>query len=80
MAGDFWYEGALIGTLGGLAGAVLSSIVVTVVAALNSWTAYLNPSWIAFGPLLGLSVGLLASLYPALRASAIHPAIAVRSD
>lgn len=80
VAGVFWFEGALIGTLGGLAGAVLSSIVVTVVAALNSWTAYLNPAWITFGPLLGLSVGLLASLYPALRASAIHPAIAVRSD
>lgn len=80
VAGVFWFEGALVGALGGLAGAALSSIVVTVVAMLNSWTAYLNPVWIAAGPLLGLSVGVLASLYPALRASAVHPAIAVRSD
>ena len=52
----------------------------TAVAIINGWTAYLDPTWIAMGPILGLTVGIIASAYPALRASSIHPAIAVRSD
>ncbi len=80
VASVFWFEGALIGALGGFAGATLSAITVTAVAIINGWTAYLDPTWIAMGPILGLTVGIIASAYPALRASSIHPAIAVRSD
>ena len=80
VAGVFWVEGALIGALGGLAGAAVAFIAVDVVAILNQWTAHLNPVWIAIGPGLGMMVGILASAYPALRAAAIQPAIAVRSD
>ncbi|MGO1594907.1 MAG: ABC transporter permease, partial [Ancrocorticia sp.] len=79
-AGVFLFEGGLIGALGGLAGAALASIVITVVAAINSWSAYLNVGWIALGPVLGMVVGLAASAYPAMRAATIQPAIAVRSD
>ncbi len=80
VAGVFWCEGALIGALGGLAGAALAAIMVTAIAAVNGWTAYLNPLWISLGPVLGMTVGLVASAYPAMRAATIHPAIAVRSD
>ena len=79
VAGVFWFEGGLVGALGGLAGAGISTLTVMVIALLNDWTAHLNPAWVALGPLLGLAVGLGASLYPALRAAAVHPAIAVRS-
>lgn len=80
VAGVFWVEGALIGALGVLAGAAVAFIAVDVVAILNQWTAHLNPVWIAIGTGLGMMVGILASAYPALRAAAIQPAIAVRSD
>ncbi|MFT0847272.1 ABC transporter permease [Actinomycetaceae bacterium L2_0104] len=80
VAGVFWCEGALIGALGGLAGAALAAITITAIAALNGWTAYLSPMWIGLGPVLGMTVGLVASAYPAMRAATIHPAIAVRSD
>ena len=79
VAGVFWFEGGLVGALGGLVGAGISTLTVMVIALLNDWTALLNPAWVALGPLLGLVVGLGASLYPALRAAAVHPAIAVRS-
>ncbi|WP_160149019.1 hypothetical protein [Arcanobacterium ihumii] len=42
--------------------------------------AYLSFGWIALGPVLGAAVGIITSAYPAVRASAIYPAIAVRSD
>lgn len=56
VASVFWFEGALIGALGGFAGATLSAITVTAVAIINGWTAYLDPTWIAMGPILGLTV------------------------
>lgn len=80
VGGVFLCEGGLIGALGGLAGAALASVVITVVAAVNDWSAYLKPGWIALGPVLGMVVGLVASAYPAMRAATIQPAIAVRSD
>lgn len=80
VAAAFWCEGALTGALGGLAGSSVAAIVMVAVAWLSGWTAHLNLLWIALGPLLGLAVGLVASAYPAFRASGIHPAIAVRAD
>ena len=80
VAAVFWCEGALTGALGGLAGSSVAAIVMVGVAWLNEWTAHLSPLWIALGPLLGLAVGLVASAYPAFRASGVHPAIAVRAD
>ncbi|WP_124054569.1 ABC transporter permease [Arcanobacterium ihumii] len=80
VAAVFWIEGALTGALGGLIGSAVSACIMVLVAAISDWTAHLNPRWIALGPLLGAGVGIIASAYPAIRASAIHPAIAVRSD
>ncbi|MFT3942443.1 MAG: ABC transporter permease [Ancrocorticia sp.] len=80
VAAAFWCEGALTGALGGLAGSAVAAIVMVGVAWLSGWTAHLGPFWIGLGPLLGLAVGLVASAYPAFRASGIHPAIAVRAD
>lgn len=80
VAGVFLTEGALIGLLGGLVGAAVAAAAVVVTSAANGWTAVLVPEWIAAGPLIGTAVGLLASAYPALRASTIQPALAVRSE
>ncbi len=80
VAGVIWIEGALIGTLGGLTGSALAIIAIDAVAFLNHWTAYITFVYIISGPILGMTVGIVASLYPALRAAAIQPAIAVRSE
>jgi putative ABC transport system permease protein len=80
VAGVFLVEGALIGVLGGLAGAALSSVAVVAAAAFNGWTAELSPFLVCVGPLFGVLVGLMASLYPSLRAAAVSPALAVRAD
>lgn len=80
VASVFWIEGALTGVLGGLIGSAVSACIMVVVAIISDWTAHLNLGWIALGPVLGAVVGIVASAYPAIRASAIHPAIAVRSD
>jgi putative ABC transport system permease protein len=80
VAGVFLAEGVLIGFLGGLAGSAVSAVAVVAAAAVNDWTATLQPGWVAAGPALGVAVGLVASAYPARRAAAVSPAVAVRSD
>lgn len=66
--------------LGGLGGSTIASWVIVAAAAASSWTAHLNLVMILSGPLLGGLVGLIASAYPAIRASYIQPAIAVRAN
>lgn len=80
VAAVFWFEGALIGLLGGAGGSAVTAWVIVIVAWFSGWTAIISPVWIALGPLLGAAVGLVGSVYPALRAARIRPAIAVRSN
>ncbi|WP_448062417.1 ABC transporter permease [Cellulomonas hominis] len=80
VAAVFLGEGGLTGLVGGLAGSAVSAAAVVGVAAANGWTAVLDPRWVVLGPVIGATVGLVSSLYPALRAAAVQPAVAVRSD
>lgn len=76
----FLAEGGTVGLLGGLTGAAVGTAAVVTVAAANQWTAVLGPVWVLGAPVVGALAGLLSSLYPALRAARVHPALAVRSD
>lgn len=80
VATVFLVEGVLLGFLGGLAGSALSAVIVVGVSFMSGWSAFLNLWWIVAGPFIGLSVGLVASAYPASRAARVQPAIAVRSN
>ena len=73
-------EGGLTGLLGGLAGSAVAAVTVVVVAAANAWTVTLDPLAMVGGPAIGICAGLVSSLYPALRAAGVQPAIAVRSE
>jgi putative ABC transport system permease protein len=49
-----------------------------VVTIYHGWTAILPAGTIIVSPLAGVIIGLLAGLYPALRASSLEPAAALR--
>lgn len=79
IAGQFVVESTVIGFLGGLIGAAAGVLATVGVSAVRDWTPLLDV-WLALGaPLLGAVIGLLAGLYPALRAAAIEPIAALRS-
>ncbi|MCU1406427.1 MAG: hypothetical protein JWQ43_2730 [Glaciihabitans sp.] len=78
IAQQFMVESVVIGLLGGLIGSALGVLAIVVVSVLQGWTPILDPAVAISAALLGAVVGLAAGAYPALRASAIEPIVALR--
>jgi putative ABC transport system permease protein len=67
-------EGALLGLLGGLAGASLGLAVVVLVSAANHWTPVIAPATLWPTPLACAAVTIIAGAVPAITTAAIRPA------
>lgn len=75
---QFLAESTALGLFGGLVGASAGVVAILIVTVEKHWTALLDPRVVIAAPLVGAVIGLLAGLYPALRASSIEPADALR--
>lgn len=73
VAVQFLTESATLGALGGLVGSCVGVATVLTVALARDWTAVMSP-WVTLsGPLVGTATGVLAGLYPSIKASRIVP-------
>lgn len=79
IGAQFMLESVVIGLLGGLVGAALGVAVVVAVSATQDWTPILDLRLVAAAAAAGGVIGLLAGLYPALKAAAVEPVDALRS-
>ncbi len=71
-------EAGIIGGAGGTIGAAIGVFATTGVALANTWTAVLDPLTLALAPIVGVIAGILAGVYPAIRATRIEPATALQ--
>jgi putative ABC transport system permease protein len=78
IAAQFIAESAIVGLLGGLTGAAAGIFATVGLAAARGWTPVLDLRLVAAAALLGCLVGVLAGLFPAIRAARLEPAVALQ--
>jgi putative ABC transport system permease protein len=78
IGAQFLAESTALGLFGGLIGASLGVLATLGVTIYHHWTALLDARVVLAAPAAGAVIGLLAGLYPALRASTLEPADALR--
>ncbi|QAY60419.1 ABC transporter permease [Microbacterium protaetiae] len=78
VAAQFLIESGVRGLLGGSLGTALGVATITIVCVLLGWSAIIEPWSLIVGPLLGVAVGTIAGLYPAIRATHVEPVEAFR--
>jgi putative ABC transport system permease protein len=78
IAAQFLAESLAIGTMGGLIGTASAVLAVLVAAVLKHQTAVIPPWAVLPAPFAGSLIGLLAGIYPAVRASRLEPVAALQ--
>lgn len=74
----FVFEGALLGLAGAFIGVAGGLAVAVAVAASRGWSAVVPWETLAMAPAIGLLAGAVSAAVPALRASRVDPADAIR--
>ncbi|MFK0295831.1 ABC transporter permease [Streptomyces sp. NPDC090442] len=77
---QFLTESLLLSALGGTAGAALGAVATLAFARAQGWTAVVPPWSLAGGLGATLVIGVAAGLYPAVRASRLHPTVALNAS
>lgn len=77
---QFLVESATLSGLGGVVGIGLGIALAAGVAAISPLPARVTPDAIVLALFLSLGVGLLAGVYPAVRASRLEPIVALRKE
>jgi putative ABC transport system permease protein len=79
VAGQFVVESLLLATIGGVAGMAIGTAITIGVADQRHWTVQIPTVAVWGGLAAALAVGVVAGLYPALRAARLAPTDALRS-
>ncbi|HEX6686223.1 MAG TPA: FtsX-like permease family protein [Candidatus Limnocylindrales bacterium] len=79
VAAQFVTESLLLGFGGGILGILLGTLATSIVALQRGWQALVPPGAVGAGLAAAVGIGVLAGLYPALRAARLAPTEALRT-
>jgi putative ABC transport system permease protein len=79
VAGQFLVESLLLGASGGMVGVLFGAAVTYALAYRNGWQPLVPPIAVSAGLGAAVGIGVLAGLYPALRAARLAPTDALRA-
>ncbi|MFE7586341.1 ABC transporter permease [Streptomyces gardneri] len=77
---QFLTESLLLSALGGATGGLLGAAATYAFARVQGWTAVVPPWSLGGGLAATLLIGVIAGLYPAIRASRLHPTVALNAS
>ncbi|MFE1907705.1 ABC transporter permease [Streptomyces gardneri] len=77
---QFLTESLLLSALGGVTGGLLGAAATYAFARVQGWTAVVPPWSLGGGLAATLVIGVIAGLYPAVRASRLHPTVALNAS
>jgi macrolide transport system ATP-binding/permease protein len=77
---QFLIESMAVGILGGAIGIILGWIIVLIIGKFAGWAAIVTPGAVLLASLFSALVGVLAGLWPAIKASKLSPILALRYE
>lgn len=77
---QFLTESVVVSAIGGLAGVVLGWAITTVLSSVTGWTTSISPASVALALVFSAGTGMVFGIYPARKASLLHPIDALRFE
>lgn len=77
---QFLAEAVVVSAIGGLAGILLGWLITTVLSVFAGWTTSISVSSVVLSFAFSASIGIIFGIYPARKASQLHPIDALRHD
>lgn len=77
---QFLTESVMVSALGGLAGVLIGVVTVLALKGVTGWTMEISPTSVIMSFSFSATIGVIFGLYPAKKASALDPIVALRHD
>jgi macrolide transport system ATP-binding/permease protein len=77
---QFLAESVVVSAFGGIAGILLGWVITVVLSSVSGWTTSISPASVTLAFAFSAGIGMVFGIYPAKKASELHPIDALRYE